>query len=182
MLFLFAIFLGIVAGLLTGGKLGNLGRIRFRWPWLVVLAVLVRGAVLLTPLNRFEGAQYVYVLSLAAIGAWTAVHWRRLPGVWIVTVGSALNLLVIVANGGRMPVAPELAGSALLDRGAIGQYTLMGPDTHLNWLGDWVALRPLPEAYSPGDLLIAIGIALVILVTLHRRPESDGVIEKPENV
>ena len=116
MLFLFAIFLGIVAGLLTGGKLGNLGRIRFRWPWLVVLAVLVRGAVLLTPLNRVEGAQYVYVLSLAAIGAWTAVHWRRLPGVWMVTVGSALNLLVIVANGGRMPVGHVLRTSQLAQK------------------------------------------------------------------
>ena len=178
MLFLFAIFLGIVAGLLTGGKLGNLGRIRFRWPWLVVLAVLVRGAVLLTPLNRVEGAQYVYVLSLAAIGAWTAVHWRRLPGVWMVTLGSALNLLVIVANGGRMPVAPELAGSALLDRGAIGQYTVMGSGTQLNLIGDWIRMYPIPEAYSPGDVLIALGLAIVVFLSV-RNPGAYGGVTRP---
>ena len=175
MLFLFAIFLGIVAGLLTGGKLGNLGRIRFRWPWLVVLAVLVRGAVLLTPLNRVEGAQYVYVLSLAAIGAWTAVHWRRLPGVWMVTLGSALNLLVIVANGGRMPVAPELAGSALLDRGTIGQYTVMGSGTQLNLLGDWIRMYPILEAYSVGDVLIALGLAIVVFLSVRNPGAYEGV-------
>ena len=186
MLWPLAIGFGLLLGIAGGGSLSHLTRLKFRWPWLLVAAVVVRDIVIFSPLSRVEGAQYVYTVSLALIVLWTVWHLKLLPGVWLVTAGGLLNLVVVLANAGRMPVAPDLASSqlagALIQRGHIGQYTLMGPDTHLNWLGDWVALRPLPEAYSPGDLLIAIGIALVILVTLHRRPESDGVIEKPENV
>ena len=163
MLFLFAILLGIVFGLLTGGRIGNLARLRFRWAWVVLAAVLVREAVLLTPLSRVDGAQYAYAIALAAILVWTVFHWNRLRGIWLVTIGSALNLLAIIANGARMPVAPELACS-LVRRGTVGQYTVMGSGTHLNLLGDWISLHPVPEAYSPGDVLIAIGLAVTVFI------------------
>ena len=163
MLFLFAIVVGLGFGLLTGGRVGNLARLRFRWPWLIIAALVVREAIVRTPLSRVEGAQYAYVLALAAIVAWTVLHFGRLRGVWLVTTGAAANLVVIAANGGRMPVAPELAGRAL-QNGPIGQYTAMGPDTHLNFLADWIRLYPSLEVYSPGDLLIAIGLAITVFV------------------
>jgi len=163
-LWLFAIVVGLVFGLITGGRITNLARVRFRWPWLVVGAVVVREAVLLTPLNRIEGAQYVYVLALAAVVAWTIAHFGRLPGVWLITAGAALNLVVIAANGGRMPVASELAGS-LARHGNLGQYTVMSSATHLNALADWIWLYPVPEAYSPGDVLIALGLAIAVFVS-----------------
>ncbi|HSS62617.1 MAG TPA: DUF5317 domain-containing protein [Candidatus Limnocylindrales bacterium] len=179
MLWPLAIVFGIALGLAGGGNLSNLARLKFRWPLLLVAAVALRYVVIFTPLNRVEGAQYVYALSLALIVLWTIWHLRRLPGVWLVTAGGVLNLVVVLANGGRMPVDATLAarqlGGVLAQRGHIGQYTLMGPDTHLNPLGDWISLGPLPEAYSLGDLLIAMGIALVILISLHRVPESDVV-------
>ncbi len=163
MLWLAAMALGLVVGLVTGGSIDNFARIRFRWPLVVLGAVVIREAILLTPLNHVEGAQYVYVLALAAIVAWTVWHFDLLPGVWLITAGGALNLLVIVVNGARMPVAPALAGS-LLRRGEIGQYTLMGQGTRLNPLGDWISVPPFPEAYSPGDVVIAAGLALVVFL------------------
>ena len=81
----------------------------------------------------------------------------------MVTAGTALNLLVIIANSARMPVAPELA-SSLVRRGSAGPYQVMGSGTHLNLLGDWIALYPVPEAYSPGDVLIAIGLAITAFI------------------
>ena len=69
----------------------------------------------------------------------------------------------MIANGGRMPVATELAGS-LVRRGTVGQYVVMSSDTHLNLLGDWIALYPVPEAYSPGDVLIALGLAITVFI------------------
>lgn len=163
MLFLLAIVLGIGFGLLTGGRVGNLARLRFRWPWLIVAALLLREVIVRTPLSRVEGAQYAYLLALAAIVVWTVWHIPRLRGIWVVTVGATSNLVVIAANGGRMPVAPELAGP-LLQHGPVGQYTAMGSDTHLNLLGDWIRLRPSLEVYSPGDLLIAIGLAVAVFI------------------
>lgn len=163
MLFLIAVALGIAFGLVTGGRIGNLARLKFRWPWLILVALLVREAIVRTPLSRVDGAQYAYVVALAAILAWTAWHIDRLRGIWLVTVGAAMNLVVILFNGGRMPVSPELAGP-LLRHGSIGQYTAMGPNTHLNLFGDWIRLYPSAEIYSPGDLLIAIGLAITVFI------------------
>jgi hypothetical protein len=173
LLWLFAILVGLVFGLLTGGNIGNLSRLRFRWPWVILLAVVVREAVLLTPLNRVDGAQYVYVLALVGIVVWTIFHFDRLRGISLVTAGAALNLLVIVVNGARMPVAPDLA-PALVRHGNVGQYTVMGSQTQLNLLGDWISLRPSPEAYSPGDVLIALGLAVVLFLAVRNpKPYSD---------
>ena len=163
MLFLFAVVLGIVFGLVTGGRIGNLARLRFRWPWLIPAALVIREIVVRTPLNAVEGAQYLYVLALAAIIIWTLWHVTRVRGIWLVAAGAGLNLLVIAVNEGRMPVARELAGP-LNQHGNLGQYTLMGAGTHLNLLGDWIALYPTSQAYSPGDVLIAIGLALSVFI------------------
>jgi hypothetical protein len=166
MIWALAMAAGVVAGLLTGGSIENFARLRFRVPLLVLGAVALRFIVLLTPVGRIEGAEYLYVLTLAAIVAWTVLHFDRLPGIWLVAAGGVLNLTVILANTGRMPVAPELAG-ALVQRGHIGQYTLMGPNTQLNFLGDWISVFPFPEAYSAGDLVIAVGIAVVAFLAVH---------------
>lgn len=179
MLFLLAIALGFLLGLAGGGHLSNLARLKFRQPWLLVLAIVLRYVLVFTPLSRIEGAQYIYAASLALIVLWTVWHLRLLPGIWLVTVGGALNLLVVLANNGRMPVDRTLAsrqlGGILIERGHIGQYTLLGPDTHLGFLGDWLSLGPFPEAYSLGDVFIAMGLALVVLISLHREPGSEVV-------
>ncbi|MHB8590106.1 MAG: DUF5317 domain-containing protein [Candidatus Dormibacteraceae bacterium] len=176
MLWLGALAIGLVAGFVSGGRLDNLARLRFRWPWFVVAVLVVREATLLTPLNRVDGVQYVYLVALAALVAWTLWHVRRIAGIWLVSAGSALNLMVIAANGGRMPVAPDLAGS-LAQRGHSGQYTLMTSYTHLNWLADWIALpgpmgRVLPEAYSAGDVIVAVGIGAVVALAMRSQAGS----------
>jgi hypothetical protein len=161
MLLLAALLIGLVAGIVTGGKLGNLANLSFRWPWLVVAALVVREATIVSPLSRIEGVQYVYAAALTALIAWTIWHVRRLRGAWLVAVGAALNLIVVMANGARMPVAPVLAGS-LVQRGHAGQYVVMGSGTNLNWLSDWIGVPgPLGGAYSPGDVAVALGIAFV---------------------
>ncbi|MDQ2943324.1 MAG: DUF5317 domain-containing protein [Candidatus Dormibacteraeota bacterium] len=177
MLWLAALVLGLVAGFATGGRIENLGRLRFRWPWLVVVAVVIREATALTPLNRIDGIQYLYTATLAALVSWCVWNIDRLAGIWLVTAGAALNLVVIAANGGRMPVAPELAGT-LVQGGHLGQYTLMTPETRLNWLADWIALpgpmaQLVREAYSPGDVIVAIGTAVVVLMAMRSSPRPD---------
>jgi len=160
-LLLVGLVVGLGVGIATGGKLGNLAHLRFRWPWLVLAALIVREAAVVTPLSRVDGVQYVYAAALAALVAWTVWHVDRVRGVWLVAIGAAMNLVVVLANGARMPVAPSLAGS-LVQRGHVGQYVLMGPDTRLNWLADWIGVPgPLGGAYSPGDVVVGLGIGVV---------------------
>jgi hypothetical protein len=164
--------LGLVIGVAAGGKIGNLADLKFRWPWFVLAVLVVREAIILTPLNQVDGMQYLYAAALAALVAWTALHIRRLPGVWVVTLGAAMNLIAIAANGARMPVAPALA-TTLQHRGHLGQYVLMGSGTNLNWLADWIGFPwPVRGAYSPGDLVIALGIGIVVLLAIVHRPET----------
>jgi len=172
MLLLVALVIGLLAGIATGGKLGNVANLSIRWPWLVVAALVVREAAILSPLSGVDGIQYLYVAALAALVAWTAWHTTRLRGAWIVAIGAALNLLVVIVNGARMPVATELAGR-LVERGHIGQYVVMGSGTNLGWLGDWIGVPgPLGGAYSPGDVVIAIGIAAVAFFATRRGPAA----------
>jgi hypothetical protein len=173
MLWIAAIGLGLIAGFATHGTLDNLARLHFRWPWLVVAVLGVRAAAVLTPLRGIDGVQYLYVAGLVALIAWALSHVNRVAGIWLVAAGSASNLIVIAANGGRMPVAPELAGS-LVQRGHSGQYVVMSAGTHLNWIADWISLRGLigwgpVEAYSPGDLIVALGIAAVVALAMRSR-------------
>jgi hypothetical protein len=168
MLLLAALVLGLLAGVATGGKMGNLANLRFRWPLFVVVVLLIREGALIKPFSRIDGVQYVYAIALAALVAWTIWHIPRLPGVWLVAIGAGLNLIVVLANGSRMPVAPALAGP-LVARGHIGQYVVMGPGWHLNWLADWIGVPgPLGGAYSPGDMIVAVGIALVAFLGTRR--------------
>ena len=177
MLVLVPLVAGLLIGLATGGNIGNLAQMRFRWPWFVLAVLVIREAVLLTPLNRIDGVQYLYAAALAALIVWTAWHIRLVPGVWVVTAGAALNLVVILANGARMPVAPDLAG-VLVQRGHIGQYVLMGSNTNLNWLADWIGFPwPVRGAYSPGDLLIAFGVGIVTLLAVVHPPIRDTKLE-----
>ena len=169
MIWLIAIALGLVFGLVTGGSIGRLSKLSFRWPWLIIAVVLIRQALLLTPLGRVAGARYIYVAALLAIIAWVLWHSARVRGIWLIAAGAALNLIVIVANNARMPVAPELAG-AVLPRTNPGLYTLMGSQTNLNILGDWIRLGPIPEAYSVGDVLIALALAIVVFLAVRNPP------------
>jgi hypothetical protein len=184
LLWIAALAIGVVAGLVIHGRIDNLARLRFRWAWLVVAVLLVRGAILLTPLRHIDGVQYLYLAALTALVAWTVWQIELVRGIWLVAAGSTLNLVVVAANGARMPVAPDVAGT-LVHSGNLGQYTLMTAQTNLSWLADWIALpgpigRWVPEAYSPGDVMVAVGIAAVIALAM--RSAAGSVETRPRIV
>ena len=171
MLWVAALVLGLLGGFALRGRFENLARLRFRWPWIVVAVLLVRAALLLTPLRHVDSIQYVYLAALTALVAWALWQVELVRGMWLIAIGSVLNLVVVAANGARMPVAPDLAG-ALVHSGNLGQYTLMTAQTNLSWLADWIALpgpigRLVPEAYSPGDVVVALGIAAVVALAMR---------------
>ena len=183
MIWLIALIVGLGLGLATGGKIGNLARIQFRWPWLVIAALVIREAAVATPLSHVEGVQYLYTVALAALVGWTIWQIGRVAGIWIVTAGASLNLVVIAANGGRMPVAPALAGP-LLRQGHLGQYTLMTSGSNLRWLADWISMPGLiaqhvSEVYSPGDLVVAAGIAVVIFIAMRPVESRPRIVSDP---
>ncbi len=171
MLLPLAAVLGLVAGLLTGGRLSHLLARRLRLPLVAVVALLFRALGPRLFLARWPPTPWLFSASLAMLVAWTWWQRHRFPGIWLVAAGSAMNLLVVIANGGRMPVPVALAHLGprnLLRDGVLGQYVLLGPATRLGWLADTlhpsgIAGRLFAQAYSPGDLVVAAGLFATLL-------------------
>ena len=165
MLTFVALGAGVLAGVAVGGRLRNLARTSVRW-WvlllpglgLVVLAAHLTGGTLS---RTAVVAGYACLIVVAAAN-------RRLAGAGVVAVGLLLNAAVISVDSG-MPVR----AAALRSAGLAGPGPISGPrpgsvhhlehgGDHLQWLDDRVALRPLREVVSVGDLVLAVGIADVV--------------------
>jgi hypothetical protein len=170
------IVLGAIAGVATGGSVANLAAFghRFRWVWLVFAAFLIRFGVVLTPLRHVNGIRFVYVAFEILLIAYTLWHIRRVPGIWLIALGASLNLTVILANSATMPIVT--ADPARFASGPIGFYAAMGANTNLNWLGDWIHI-PGPGAglASPGDVVIALGLGVMVLLAMRNRSAYSGL-------
>jgi Family of unknown function (DUF5317) len=176
--------LGFLAGVLTGGSVHNVVARRLRWPLVAVVALALKEVGVRTPLGALQVAPWLFVLSLALLIGWTLWHLRTLPGVWLVTLGMSLNLLVVVANGGHMPVSPELAHQGppqLAEQGVWGPYVLAGPGTLLPQLTDGIRLpgligRAFPQIYSAGDLVSLAGLTVTLF--LATRPGGSSTLAR----
>ena len=121
--------------------------------------------------------QVVYVASYPMALAFVFAN-RRIPGVWLVGLGAALNFLVISTNGGTMPAAPHALAAAGLPLDP-GQFTnsLALASPRLLFLGDVFAVSkgiPFANVFSIGDIAIALGGALVVHRVCGSRLVSGG--------
>jgi hypothetical protein len=170
---LWAIPIGIVIGLVAHGRLDGLIHLEFRWAALAVGGLLVQ-VVLFTPLgSELAGDALVppiYIVSTLAVFV-AVVRNLRIPGMAIVAVGALCNLVAISANGGLMPAS---AGAlALAGFGGPGEHTnsvvldnpAFEPLTDIYALPAWL---PFANVFSVGDVLIGVGVAVAIVVTMRR--------------
>jgi hypothetical protein len=176
MLLLYFIAGGVLVGLARGGRLAALGDVHIRW-WPVALAGLGFQLLLFgPPLAEIVGdaGPPLYVGSGLVVMAALLRNLHQ-PGFAVIAVGALLNLVVITANGGQMPAAPEawavLNGLSQVPVEHFSNSTLIGPQTHFPLLGDiFVLPRPIPLAnvFSIGDVMIGLGGALFIVRTMRR--------------
>lgn len=181
MLLLYAIVAGLLVGSVAGGRLSALSRLHIRWLWLAVGGLLFQFALFSPAVAERIGdpGPLLYVASTLVVFA-VLLRNLGLPGLPVVALGAALNLLVIIGNGGYMPSDPSawqaLTGVAAVPTVDFTNSALIGPGTTLPWLGDVFLLpRPIPLAnvFSIGDVLIAVGIAWCIARSMHQPDASD---------
>jgi hypothetical protein len=187
MLFLVGCLVGLLAGLAAGGNLAQLATVRLRWPVVVIAALLIKEAGVYTPLAGLPWTPVLFVVSLAVLVLWAAYHAYQLPALWLVVVGMASNLLVVAANGGRIPAyrgTPQLF--VQLKQHPVGEYVLGNSDTPLGFLGDWISLpgpagNLFPQGYSPGDVAIFIGLVIASFIAIRplRRKGRAGAAGPP---
>ena len=178
------IALGLLLGLLLGGRLENLASIRLRLLPLLFLAVIVRlGTELALTLGVPMAETLRMPLLALSYGLLLFTLWRNrfYPGFALAFVGIASNALVIMVNGGRMPVwMPAFDASGLqgpLDSVLhIPLAADLGPD-FLRSLGPLSDIIPIPfppvqNVASIGDLFLTAGLGFFLFATLLRTPEQ----------
>lgn len=163
----------------AGADLRRLASVRLCASWLIPLALGLQLVVFALPLHVPLLSDHVTVMHVASyvlLVVFTAVNVRS-PGLPLAALGLLLNVTVIVANGGRMPVrlaawkATGYSTRALRSHGVYNNNVLGGHGTHLGFLGDvfplpsWV---PFASAFSIGDVLLVVGAAVFVYVTCRR--------------
>ena len=175
MLLLYAVALGIIAGLMTRGRLGALGSVHIKlWP-VALIGLLFQALLFSSPLAQSVGrlGPSLYVVSTTLV-LMALVFNLRQPGFWLIIAGALLNFTAIVLNNGFMPASPDavatLMGSPVLPTVSYTNSAIASGQTTLGFLGDiFVLPRPLPLAnvFSIGDVLIGLGGVWFVVRTMH---------------
>lgn len=182
MLLLYAVLIGLVAGVLTRGSIGSLGSVKIKlWPVALVgfaFQLLLFSSPLAAVVGKLGPSLYVVSTTLVLM---TLVVNIRQPGFWLIALGAFTNFIVIVANGGQMPASPEafamLNGTPYVPTSNFTNSVIAGPDTPFYLLSDiFVLPRPIPLAnvFSIGDALIGLGGAWFIVRVMHRHRAAPG--------
>jgi hypothetical protein len=179
------LLLALLAGLIAGLLLALLQKRAWQAPplrfiWVAAVAFLPQILAFYIPATRKSLSDSAVAASLIASQVMLLVFcWlnRRLAGIWLLALGLMLNLAVIIANGGFMPISPQTASHLIApdvmaklqvgERFGYGKDILLLPEkTNFVWLSDrflppsWSAYQ---VAFSLGDILIAGGAFWLML-------------------
>jgi hypothetical protein len=173
MFLLYAVAVGLVLGLVLGGRPAGLAALRLRWPGLALAGLLFQLVLFTDAVAARVGdlGPILYVGSTVMVLASLVRNWR-VPGMALVVLGALSNLAAIIANGGYMPAgraALEALGKAepvVYSNSSVVTHPALEPLTDIFALPAWL---PGANIFSVGDVLIGVGIALVIVLAMRRR-------------
>jgi len=185
MILVYAIILLIVLALLLRRDLSLIARLSYKGGLamigLIVALFILQATMILYAPGQTEWQAALLVLSHTAVIGLFLLN-RHLPGARTFALGLILNLVVMMANGGWMPVTPETDHFVHPDR-VVEAYArppssknivLARSETRLWILSDIIRLT-LPwqrTAISVGDALLIVGAAQFIFqVTVREENE-----------
>lgn len=176
MILLVAVIIGLGAGLCRAW----IGKRQYRayelkFPGLVLLAFVPQFIAFYIPALRTQisdqTVSLLFICSLILLFVFSLFNIRRIS-FWPIAIGFFLNALVIILNGGWMPISPDnvqkVNPNAPAGSWSIGQrlgYTkdiVLTPETTRFWflsdrftLPEWVNYQ---VAFSLGDVFISLGV------------------------
>jgi hypothetical protein len=179
-LLLAVVVLSVCLGYLFGGRLHRLEALRPRWWGLVLLGLGIQ----FVPLpDGVAGTDLVIRTAVLALSYSLLLTFGlvnvRMPGMFLVVIGLACNMTVIVVNGGMPASAQTLIDSGqedvlaylrdqeVTDQGA-DKHHLLNDDDQLTFLADVIAVpQPIGQAVSVGDILVYAGLTWLIVATMR---------------
>lgn len=174
MILLSAVIAGSIAGLARAYvRRRKLQAPDIRHEWLVVVAFCAQLIFFGFPISANIPDVFARVALVSSMVVLVVFTWlnRKAPGFGFLGLGLLLNFIVIVANGGLMPISPHLIeryfpGTAGVtwnvgERMAHSKNIILPiAETHLYWLSDQFVLPdwiPYRVAFSIGDIFIGVG-------------------------
>jgi len=172
---LLAIAAGLLAGLAWARWRGHPYRLpELQYLWLVFVAFLPQFVFIYLPVTRRVSPNWAAAgFLLASQVMLLAFVWlnRRIFAMTVLLGGVVLNLAVMTANGGFMPISPQTASRLVSEdilrdvqsgsRFGTKDIFLNPEETRFEWLADRLLLPswvPYQVAFSLGDVFIALGV------------------------
>jgi hypothetical protein len=153
---------------------------------LIVLACLIQGGIIFLGSKeiKFVLDYSPYMIIFSYIVLLLAVWYNKtLKGIKIIALGIIFNFIVIVANGGHMPVLLSSLYKAglndfalVLKEGTYITHVLISEKTLFRFLADVIPLSPPspdPSVVSAGDFLMFYGVFSLIQNAMAKRQNSE---------
>lgn len=176
-MFVEAIIIGILFGLLRNGNIKKLNKLNLKG-LRILLGVLLFDLILRffilksnTKLSAFFFDIYPIISILIFIIAFSVFELNKDTKYFrIMQAGYLLNFLPIISNGGKMPVLESALSEIgksyeiqLLKENLILTHCLMDDNTRFKALGDILPIKFfIPKVISVGDIVIFAGLILFI--------------------
>ncbi|QOR66373.1 DUF5317 domain-containing protein [Cytobacillus suaedae] len=174
------IIIALLVALIRGGKITNLSEITLKMGWVFPVLLLFQLIIFslqneLAWIGTYSNIAFIFVYLIGLFFLW--LNWDQ-PGFPIITLGVGLNFIVMVLNGGRMPVSPEAALALdptyinALKHNLYAKHEVITNSTHLAFLGDIIPLSapyPKEQVISIGDIIMNIGVFIFIQRVIVKR-------------
>jgi hypothetical protein len=167
------ILLSILIALFRGGNLKGFSELKLKMGWVFPVLLLFQLSIFyfqnkIDWVGAYSNLAFMAIYVVGLIFLWIN---RNHSSFMIILIGVLLNFIVMVVNGGRMPVSEEAA--SMLDPNFVealksslyAKHALITQNTILPFLGDIIPLSapyPREQVISIGDVVMNIGAFLFI--------------------
>lgn len=173
-MFVEALLLGILIGMIRKGRLSNLSELQIRGWVLVVLGAFIQFVPIL--LNKFELLPSYHVFfPFAALIVMIGVMAMNLDkrGIWLLMIGGILNTIAIGMNNFKMPVdlnglkyaGLDAVAETIVDGSVINYIDVATVSNFSKYLGKIIAIPsvyPFAKVLSAGDMIMMLGLIVLI--------------------
>lgn len=169
-MFLEALILGIVIGLIRRGKISRLAYVHFSGRPLIYISALLYLAIIIMNLGLFDYNSSLYSVFLILSYLFSALFLIaniNMKFMLVPLLGLVLNLLAFLANGFQFPLSAEavarLYGTEMHELLINGKILFFTPaeNASLSFLGNIITIGNW-IIVSAGDIISAIGVILVV--------------------
>lgn len=170
------VIIALAVGFLRGGSLRKLLEMKLMKFPLIMAALLLRFLVVMLGARDYPFVlHYGPYIQIAAFLLLLYALFANGSSLRLVAFGVALNFIVIIANGGFMPVSAAATAIAQIDVPIYATHAFISEETRLWFLADIIPIPP-PYPYarviSIGDFFLALGLFLFIQKTLGLAPRE----------